>query len=172
MQVTQVGIVMGSDLDLPVMREAGEMLHQFGIPFEMTVASVHRTPQRVLEYAIEAEKRRLEVIIAGAGKAAYLPGIIAAHCVLPVIGVPIRASEFWSDEEAAVLSMLQMPSGTPVAVVGVNAAKNAALLAAKILAVKDRRVRQLVRDFRLTMAEEVSRKAELALEAAKEITAG
>ena len=167
--VTQVGIVMGSDLDLPIMSEAAEVLQQFGIPFEMTVASVHRTPDRVLQYAREAEKRHLEVIIAGAGKASHLPGIIAAHTILPVIGVPIKSTDIWLDEQAALLSMLQMPTGTPVAVVGMNAARNAALLATKILAVKDRRVRELVREYRRDLAEEVTRKAATVEKAAEKI---
>ena len=131
-----VGIVMGSDSDLPVMQEAALMLKQFNIPFELTVVSAHRTPERMMEYAKSAKKRGLKVIVAGAGGAAHLPGMIAAVTVLPVIGVPIKSSNS-IDGWDSVLSILQMPGGVPVATVALNGAKNAGILATQIIATND-----------------------------------
>ncbi len=127
-----IGIVMGSDSDLPVMQDAAAMLTQFNIPFELTVVSAHRTPTRMVEYAQKAKERGLQVIIAGAGGAAHLPGMIAAITILPVIGVPIKSSNS-IDGWDSVLSILQMPGGVPVATVALNGAKNAGILAAQII---------------------------------------
>ncbi len=127
-----VGIIMGSDSDLHVMKEAAEILKQFDIPFELTIVSAHRTPKRMIEYATAAKERGLKVIIAGAGGAAHLPGMVASVTTLPVIGVPIKSSnsiEGWD----SILSILQMPNGIPVATVALNAAKNAGILAATII---------------------------------------
>ncbi|MFN3343914.1 MAG: 5-(carboxyamino)imidazole ribonucleotide mutase [Flavobacteriales bacterium] len=128
----QVGIIMGSQSDLPVMQEAAEMLKEFGIPFEMTIVSAHRTPERMFDYAKTAAQRGLKVIIAGAGGAAHLPGMTASLTALPVIGVPIKSSNS-IDGWDSVLSILQMPGGVPVATVALNGAKNAGILAAQIV---------------------------------------
>lgn len=133
LQPILVGIIMGSDSDLTVMKAAADILKEFNIAFELTVVSAHRTPMRMVEYASTAKQRGLKVIIAGAGGAAHLPGMIASITTLPVIGVPIKSSnsiEGWD----SVLSILQMPNGVPVATVALNAAKNAGILAAQILA--------------------------------------
>lgn len=137
----KVGVIMGSKSDLPVMNAAVEMLQQFGIPYELEIVSAHRTPERMLQYAQEAEKRGLKVIIAGAGGAAHLPGMVAAASTLPVIGVPVKSSNS-IDGWDSVLSILQMPGGVPVATVALNGAKNAGLLAVQILATADARLMQ------------------------------
>src|ERR1700752_1867115 len=129
----QVGIIMGSDSDLPVMQAAADILQEFGIGYEMTVVSAHRTPQRMVEYASQGKLRGLKVIIAGAGGAAHLPGMVASLTSLPVIGVPIKSSNS-IDGWDSILSILQMPSGIPVATVALNGAKNAGILAAQIIA--------------------------------------
>ena len=152
-----VGIIMGSDSDLPVMRAAAEMLQQFGISFELTVVSAHRTPQRMVEYASGARERGLQVIIAGAGGAAHLPGMVAAITTLPVIGVPIKSSNS-IDGWDSILSILQMPNGVPVATVALNAAKNAGILAAQIIGSCDDRIANLLHQYKLTQAEEVKQK--------------
>jgi 5-(carboxyamino)imidazole ribonucleotide mutase len=131
-----VGIIMGSDSDLPVMKGAADMLSDFGIPYELTVVSAHRTPQRMIRYAETASTRGIKVIIAGAGGAAHLPGMVAAVTPVTVIGVPIKSSNS-IDGWDSILSILQMPNGVPVATVALNAAKNAGLLAVKILGVQD-----------------------------------
>src|SRR6476620_10407167 len=136
-----VGIIMGSDSDLPVMKAAADILQFFEVPFELTVVSAHRTPQRMLEYAETAASRGLKLIIAGAGGAAHLPGMVAAITPLPVIGVPIKSSNS-IDGWDSILSILQMPNGVPVATVALNAAKNAGILAAKILGTSDDTVSQ------------------------------
>ncbi len=123
---------MGSDSDLPVMQQAAEILDYFGVSYELTVVSAHRTPQRMFNYAKEALGRGIKVIIAGAGGAAHLPGMVAAITTLPVIGVPIKSSNS-IDGWDSVLSILQMPNGVPVATVALNAAKNAGILAAQII---------------------------------------
>ena len=128
----EVGIIMGSKSDLPVMQEAATMLCEFGIEFEMTVVSAHRTPERMFDYGREAHKRGLKVIIAGAGGAAHLPGMMASITPLPVIGVPIKSSNS-IDGWDSILSILQMPGGIPVATVALNGAKNAGILAASII---------------------------------------
>jgi 5-(carboxyamino)imidazole ribonucleotide mutase len=133
-----VGIIMGSDSDYPVMKEAAEMLKQFQIPFEMKVISAHRTPNLMAEYGSNAYKRGIKVIIAGAGGAAHLPGMTAAHSPLPVIGVPVKSKSL--DGLDSLLSIVQMPGGVPVAAVAINQAKNAGILAAQILAVSDENV--------------------------------
>lgn len=132
-----VGIIMGSKSDLPVMQDAADVLNAFGIPFEITVVSAHRTPERMFNYAKEAEGRGLKVIIAGAGGAAHLPGMVASITTLPVIGVPVKSSNS-IDGWDSILSILQMPNGIPVATVALNAAKNAGLLATQILATADK----------------------------------
>jgi 5-(carboxyamino)imidazole ribonucleotide mutase len=140
-----VGIVMGSDTDLPVMQEASKVLKSFGIPFEMTLVSAHRTPKRLQDYAETAVSRGLKTIIAGAGGAAHLPGMLAALTPLPVIGVPINTTALNGLD--SLLSIVQMPSGVPVATMAINNAKNAALLAAQILGTQFPEIQnQVVRD--------------------------
>ncbi|SDL48843.1 5-(carboxyamino)imidazole ribonucleotide mutase [Pedobacter antarcticus] len=132
----KVGIIMGSKSDLPVMNDAAEVFKLFGVEFEMTVVSAHRTPERMFKYAQDAASRGLKVIIAGAGGAAHLPGMVASITVLPVIGVPVKSSNS-IDGWDSILSILQMPNGIPVATVALNAAKNAGLLAVQILSTAD-----------------------------------
>lgn len=127
-----VGIIMGSQSDLPVMEEAAHFLEEMKIPFELTIVSAHRTPQRMMDYAATARKRGLKAIIAGAGGAAHLPGMVAAVTSLPVIGVPVKSSNS-IDGWDSVLSILQMPAGVPVATVALNGARNAGILAAQII---------------------------------------
>lgn len=132
MQQPLVGIIMGSDSDLPIMQEAANVLQHFGIAYELTVVSAHRTPARMMQYAQSARSRGLKVIIAGAGGAAHLPGMVASLTPLPVIGVPVKSSNS-IDGWDSILSILQMPNGIPVATVALNAAKNAGILAASII---------------------------------------
>lgn len=136
MDKVSVGIIMGSDSDLPIMKAAADILGEFGIGFELTVVSAHRTPMRMAEYASQAAARGLKVIIAGAGGAAHLPGMVASITPLPVIGVPIKSSNS-IDGWDSVLSILQMPGGIPVATVALNGAKNAGILAATIIGAFD-----------------------------------
>lgn len=131
-----VGIIMGSESDLKIMQQATEVLEQLGVAFELTVVSAHRTPERMMDYAKTAGERGLQVIIAGAGGAAHLPGMVASVTTLPVIGVPIKSSNS-IDGWDSVLSILQMPAGVPVATVALNGAKNAGILAAQIVAVNN-----------------------------------
>ena len=131
----QVGIIMGSDSDLPVMRDAAAILDQLGIAFEMTIVSAHRTPKRLYTYAESARERGLRVVIAGAGGAAHLPGMVAAITPLPVIGVPVKSSSLSGED--SLLSIVQMPGGVPVATVAINGAKNAGILAAQMLGIAD-----------------------------------
>ncbi|MDP4619995.1 MAG: 5-(carboxyamino)imidazole ribonucleotide mutase [Sediminibacterium sp.] len=154
-----VGIVMGSDSDLPTMQAAADTLTLFNIPFELTVVSAHRTPDRMVQYAKTARERGLKVIIAGAGGAAHLPGMIAAITSLPVIGVPIKSSNS-VDGWDSILSILQMPGGVPVATVALNGAKNAGLLAAQILGSADPKIGQAMDDYKLNMESEVMQKVE------------
>jgi 5-(carboxyamino)imidazole ribonucleotide mutase len=135
-QKNMVGIIMGSTSDLPIMQEASAILEAFGIPYELTIVSAHRTPERMFDYAKTAADRGLKVIIAGAGGAAHLPGMTASLTPLPVIGVPIKSSNS-IDGWDSLLSIVQMPNGIPVATVAINAAKNAGILAAKILGASD-----------------------------------
>jgi 5-(carboxyamino)imidazole ribonucleotide mutase len=132
-----VGIIMGSRSDLEIMREAADILKELGVPFELTVVSAHRTPQRMVEYATTARERGLQCIIAGAGGAAHLPGMVASFTTLPVIGVPIKSRNS-IDGWDSVLSILQMPAGVPVATVALNGAQNAGVLAAQILGASDK----------------------------------
>ena len=154
-----VGIVMGSDSDLPTMQAAADTLTLFNIPFELTVVSAHRTPDRMVQYAKTARERGLKVIIAGAGGAAHLPGMIAAITSLPVIGVPIKSSNS-ADGWDSILSILQMPGGVPVATVALNGAKNAGLLAVQILGSADSKIGQAMDDYKLNMESEVMQKVE------------
>lgn len=131
-----VGIIMGSKSDLKVMKEAADILEEFGIPYEITIVSAHRTPDRMIEYGKQARKKGLKVIVAGAGGAAHLPGMIASITSLPVVGVPIKSSNSM-DGWDSVLSILQMPGGVPVATVALNGAKNAGILAAQIIGSHD-----------------------------------
>lgn len=153
-----VGIIMGSDSDLTIMQPAAEILKQFGISFELTVVSAHRTPARMVEYATTAKQRGLQVIIAGAGGAAHLPGMIASITTLPVIGVPIRSSNS-IDGWDSVLSILQMPNGVPVATVALNAAKNAGILAAQIIGTTHASVADRIAQFKQELNDDVIKKA-------------
>ncbi len=155
--VIMVSIIMGSDSDLPIMREAAEVLTSFGIAVEVTVVSAHRTPDRLFEYAKGAAGRGVQVIIAGAGGAAHLPGMVASLCPLPVIGVPIKSRNS-IDGWDSVLSILQMPGGIPVATVALDGAKNAGLLAARILGATDLDVRQRVTDYQESLRQAVEEK--------------
>ena len=151
-----VGIIMGSDSDLPVMKSASEVLKDFGIGYELTIVSAHRTPDRMFEYAKDAEKRGIEVIIAGAGGAAHLPGMTAAITSIPVIGVPVKSSSLQGLD--SLLSIVQMPGGVPVATVAINNAKNAAILASQILAIKYPEIREKVKQYKENMRKEVEEK--------------
>jgi 5-(carboxyamino)imidazole ribonucleotide mutase len=150
-------ILMGSDSDLPVMQEAGRVLADFGVPFEMTVASAHRSPDRAATYAREAEGRGVRVIIAGAGGAAHLAGVLAAHTALPVIGVPLAGSAVNGLD--SLLATVQMPAGVPVATVAIGGARNAGLLAVQILATADEGLRERSRAYKARLAREVEEKA-------------
>lgn len=144
-----VGIIMGSDSDLPTMRAAAEILEHFKVPFELTIVSAHRTPKRMFEYAQSASTRGLQCIIAGAGGAAHLPGMVAALTPLPVIGVPVKSSALSGND--SLLSIVQMPRGVPVATVAIGNAANAGLLAVRMLGMADRKLRAAMATF---MAEE------------------
>ena len=152
-----VGIIMGSDSDLPVMQGAIDMLKEFGIEYEATVVSAHRTPHRMVEYAEKARSRGLKVIIAGAGGAAHLPGMIASITSLPVIGVPVKSSNS-IDGWDSILSILQMPNGVPVATVALNASKNAGILAAQILGASDADIASKLDAYKNKLQEEVQEK--------------
>ena len=145
---------MGSDSDLTIMKAAADMLEEFGIPFELTVVSAHRTPTRMVQYALRASDRGLKVIIAGAGGAAHLPGMVASLTALPVIGVPIKSSNS-IDGWDSILSILQMPGGVPVATMGLNGAKNAGILAGAIIGAFDPAVSSRVRAYKKSLEEEV-----------------
>jgi 5-(carboxyamino)imidazole ribonucleotide mutase len=149
-----IGIIMGSKSDLPVMQAAADILTQFGISYELSIVSAHRTPDRMRSYATEAKEKGLKVIIAGAGGAAHLPGMVAAYTVLPVIGVPVKSSNS-IDGWDSILSILQMPNGVPVATVALNAAKNAGILAAQILATSDETISQKLVSYKKQMEDEV-----------------
>lgn len=152
-----VGIIMGSDSDLPVMKTAADILKEFEIEFELTIVSAHRTPLRMFDYAKTAKERGLKVIIAGAGGAAHLPGMMAAITPLPVVGVPIKSSNS-IDGWDSILSILQMPNGVPVATVALNAAKNAGILAAKILAISDDKLSKKVEEYKNRLQQDVQEK--------------
>ncbi len=149
-----VGIIMGSQSDLNIMGGAADILESFGIAYEITVVSAHRTPKRMFTYATAAQKRGLKVIIAGAGGAAHLPGMVAAITVLPVIGVPIKSSNSL-DGLDSLLSIVQMPDGIPVATVAVNGAKNAGILAAKIIGTFDAKIAAALKVHKLTLKKKV-----------------
>ncbi len=153
-----VGIIMGSDSDLPVMQAAADFLQQFAIPFELTVVSAHRTPLRMVKYAQEARSRGLKCIIAGAGGAAHLPGMVASLTPLPVIGVPVKSSNS-IDGWDSLLSILQMPNGIPVATVALNAAKNAGILAVSIIGTFDDAVADKLQAYKQELEKEVVAKA-------------
>jgi len=154
-----VGIIMGSDSDLSIMQAAADVLTDFGIQFELTVVSAHRTPLRMVEYAQKSKQRGLKVIIAGAGGAAHLPGMVASLTPLPVIGVPVKSSNS-IDGWDSVLSILQMPNGVPVATVALNAAKNAGILAAEIIGAFDISIGQKVADYKKSLESDVMGKVE------------
>ena len=153
-----VGIIMGSDSDLSVMQDAASILKEFNIAFELTIVSAHRTPLRMVEYATKAAERGLKTIIAGAGGAAHLPGMIASLTTLPVIGVPIKSSNS-IDGWDSVLSILQMPNGVPVATVALNAAKNAGIIAAQIIATSDDELSKKIGDYKKQLEKSVLDKA-------------
>ncbi|NEX17623.1 MAG: 5-(carboxyamino)imidazole ribonucleotide mutase [Halochromatium sp.] len=154
----RVGVIMGSDSDLPVMQAAAEVLEALGVPYELSIVSAHRTPKRLYSYAEQAAERGLAVIIAGAGGAAHLPGMVAAITPLPVIGVPVKSSALSGED--SLLSIVQMPAGVPVATVAINGAKNAGLLAAQILGATDLELRQRIQQFKDALEAEVLAKAE------------
>lgn len=156
--MVKVGILMGSDSDLPVMQKAAQMLEKFGVEYEMTIISAHRMPDVFVEYAKKAEERGIEVIIAGAGGAAHLPGMCAALFDLPVIGIPIHTKTLGGVD--SLYSIVQMPSGIPVATVAIDGAANAGILAAKILAVSDMELRDKLKAYKKEMKDGVSAKAE------------
>jgi 5-(carboxyamino)imidazole ribonucleotide mutase len=154
----KVGIIMGSDSDLSIMKEASDILNEFGITNEMKIISAHRSPKVLSDYASDAHKLGMKVIIAGAGAAAHLPGITAAFTPLPVIGVPIKSKSL--DGLDSLLSIVQMPSGVPVATVAINGAKNAGILAAQILGTGEPDIQKLVIDYKKKLSEESNRKNE------------
>ena len=158
MESKQVSIVMGSDSDLPVMQQAAEILEQLGVDYEIDIVSAHRTPDKLFQFASGAHERGIEVIIAGAGGAAHLPGMVAAISPLPVIGVPVKSSNS-IDGWDSVLSILQMPGGVPVATVALNGAKNAGSLAAQIVSVADKQVRENIIRYKAMLREQVLEKA-------------
>jgi 5-(carboxyamino)imidazole ribonucleotide mutase len=162
-----VGIIMGSDSDLPVMQAAADALTELGVPYEMTIVSAHRTPKRLYDYAGSALGRGLKVIIAGAGGAAHLPGMVAAITPLPVIGVPVKSKALSGED--SLLSIVQMPPGVPVATVAIDGARNAGLLAAQILGVADQTLLARVERFKQDLEAQVLGKVERM--AAGEITA-
>jgi 5-(carboxyamino)imidazole ribonucleotide mutase len=153
-----VGIVMGSDSDLPVFAEAAEVLEQFGISYDITVASAHRAPARAHEFSSGAVERGIKVIIAGAGGAAHLAGVVAAATTLPVVAIPVKAKTL--DGLDSLLSTVQMPPGIPVATVGINAGKNAGLLAVQILGSSDKAIADKLLAYKKKMADEVTVKGE------------
>jgi 5-(carboxyamino)imidazole ribonucleotide mutase len=154
-----IGIIMGSESDLPVMKEAAEILDEFSIPYELTIVSAHRTPLRMVKYATDARSRGLKVIIAGAGGAAHLPGMVASITSLPVIGVPVRSSNS-IDGWDSILSILQMPSGVPVATVALNGARNAGILAAQIVGASESKIAQKLDAFKKELQQKVESTAQ------------
>jgi len=153
-----IGIVMGSDSDLPIVKDTAEILEYFGIPFEINVISAHRTPDRATAYAASAEERGLEVIIAAAGGAAHLAGVLAALTPLPVIGIPIKSATLLGVD--SLYSIVQMPSGIPVATVAINGAKNAGILAAQILGIKYPEIRTKIKEYKEKLVNEVEKKSQ------------
>jgi len=159
MSQPRVSIIMGSDSDLPVMKPAAEFLDSIGIVYELTVVSAHRTPDRMIEFAQNAHKRGIQVVVAGAGGAAHLPGMVASITPLPVIGVPVKSSNS-IDGWDSILSILQMPSGIPVATVALNGGKNAGILAATILGSGDEEVREKIANYKKGLTEAVMAKVD------------
>jgi 5-(carboxyamino)imidazole ribonucleotide mutase len=157
MKKPMVSIVMGSDSDMPIMQEAGKVLKEFNVPYEITIVSAHRTPERLFKFSKDAHKRGIDIIIAGAGGAAHLPGMVAAISPLPIIGVPIKSSNS-IDGWDSILSILQMPGGVPVATVALDGAKNAGLLAVQILSVKNSSLREMLLNYKSKMNEDVMKK--------------
>ena len=157
--MAKVGIIMGSDSDLPIMKDAIEVLHDFGIETEVDIVSAHRTPEKLFSYATEAHNRDISVIIAGAGGAAHLPGMVASMSPLPVIGVPVKSRNS-IDGWDSVLSILQMPGGVPVATVALDGAKNAGILAAQIMGSSDREILNKIIAFKETLKEKVMKAAD------------
>lgn len=155
-----VSIVMGSDSDLPVMNAAAEVLAEFGVGFELDIVSAHRTPEKMFAFATEAHTRGIKVIIAGAGGAAHLPGMIASLTPLPVIGVPVKSASNATEGWDSLLSILQMPGGVPVATVAINGAKNAGILAVQILGGADMLLQQRIIDYKAALRMEVEQKSE------------
>ena len=153
----KVGIIMGSDSDLPVMKDAAKILDEFGVEYELSIVSAHRTPEKMYEYAKSARKRGLKVIVAGAGGAAHLPGMVAALTTLPVIGVPVKSSNLTGID--SLLSIVQMPGGIPVATVAINGAKNAGLLACQIIANECENLAEKLEKYGESMKNEVEEKA-------------
>ena len=147
-----VGIIMGSDSDLSIMKEASDILNEFKIKNEIRILSAHRAPKHTAEYASTAFQRGIKIIIAGAGGAAHLPGVIAAHTSLPVIGVPVKSKSL--DGLDSLLSIVQMPAGVPVATVGINQAKNAGLLAAQILSISDKTLMEKMNEYKKKLEQE------------------
>jgi 5-(carboxyamino)imidazole ribonucleotide mutase len=154
-----VAIIMGSSSDLNVMQAAADILKEFGVDYDLTVVSAHRTPDRMRTYALDAKAKGIKVIIAGAGGAAHLPGMVAAYTTLPVIGVPVKSSNS-IDGWDSILSILQMPNGVPVATVALNAAKNAGILAAQILATSNKEISKKLVAYKKKMEREVIKMAE------------
>jgi 5-(carboxyamino)imidazole ribonucleotide mutase len=157
--MAEVGIIMGSASDLPIMQDAADILKEFGVSFEMNIVSAHRTPELMFDYAKNAHKRGIKVIIAGAGGAAHLPGMTASLTPLPVIGVPVKSSNS-IDGWDSILSILQMPNGIPVATVALNAAKNAGILAAKILGSSNPELQKILLEYMESMKQKVLDSAE------------
>jgi 5-(carboxyamino)imidazole ribonucleotide mutase len=155
----QVGIIMGSKSDLPIMAEAAEVLEELGVTYELTIVSAHRTPLRMIDYAENARERGLKVIIAGAGGAAHLPGMVASLTTLPVVGVPVKSSNS-IDGWDSILSILQMPSGIPVATVALNGSRNAGILAASIVGAYDAEVSINLAAFKASLKEKVQTSAD------------
>src|SRR3990167_8601239 len=148
----KVGIIMGSDSDLEVFAEAAKVLEEFGVPYDITVGSAHRSPERVKDYSEGARERGVKVLIAGAGGAAHLAGVVAAHTTLPVVGLPVKAKAL--DGLDSLLSTVNMPPGVPVATVGINAEKNAGLLAVQIMAVTDKALEEKLAQYKNKMAKD------------------
>jgi len=152
-----VSIIMGSDSDLPIMKQAAEVFEQFDVPFEITVVSAHRPPDRMFEFAKTAHELGIKVIIAGAGGAAHLPGMVASISPLPVIGVPVKTTNS-IDGLDSLLSILQMPAGVPVATVSLNGAKNAGILAVQFLAIADEHLYNKLLEYKQSLADDVNKK--------------
>jgi len=153
----EVAIIMGSDSDLTIMKDAAEILEDFDIPYDLTIVSAHRTPKRMVQYATQAGQKGIKVIIAGAGGSAHLPGMIASLTSLPVIGVPIRGNSL--DGLDSLLSIVQMPPGVPVATVAINGGKNAAILACQILGIENKTIFEKIEKYKLELKDKVLTKA-------------